>query len=477
MEPNMSGPSYIPVPSPSAIHEQLFTSPMPPVPSLPYQWTASFLLTPFGGPTGPVNPSDQLVVANISYQFGHGQSLRARLYLLESQLYYDFYFETQGPSVVWYWLVSDPSTGIVTNSFGPFATTAKMPEMGILTTNGFSYIGSWNVVGSRCDQFSASPSGPNGTGTFYTFDAGTMNLRRVMNVSPNNDYAIAILGAYYFANVFSMQSDASDLAAVAATWKAKAKGGAAASPMLTQTDIQVAMMNPPPGAQQVSCSLADIQQFMPGISFPSVQPTPPAWTNQVQSNCIMVGQQTVPYYCQVYYDWTGVKQQITLTVSQTTPGSGVFDTREDDVLPKDVVGPSITYNYPGGDWNAYCQCPKGGFMPMSVPNFVEVGGGLCRAVFANNPYVGNMTIWSIALQDMGEDGDFWDWFDDQQNGVVFSLAPAKHLTLIDYQTFVRNASIDPNVWAEPTGLPQCPDCGTAARKPKLLPFVGSKIAK
>ena len=41
--------------------------------------------------------------------------------------------------------------------------------------------------------------------------------------------------------------------------------------------------------------------------------------------------------------------------------------------------------------------------------------------------------------------------------MIFSLAPASSLTLIDYQTFVRNAGIDACIFDDPT--PETQVCG------------------
>ena len=45
---------------------------------------------------------------------------------------------------------------------------------------------------------------------------------------------------------------------------------------------------------------------------------------------------------------------------------------------------------------------------------------------------------------------FWDWFDGDFNGIIFSLAPASSLTIIDYQTFDRKPTFESCVFDEPT---------------------------
>ena len=101
-----------------------------------------------------------------------------------------------------------------------------------------------------------------------------------------------------------------------------------------------------------------------------------------------------------------------------------------------------------------------GVVPMPVPDFVRAGKGKCRAVLTHNPHFGSLSIWSVALGD--ENGpwnsNFWYWFNPQDCGVIFSLAPPHSLTMIDYQTIVRDAVIDPHILESPCAqLPTCED--------------------
>jgi hypothetical protein len=102
---------------------------------------------------------------------------------------------------------------------------------------------------------------------------------------------------------------------------------------------------------------------------------------------------------------------------------------------------------------------------MSVPNFVQEAGGRCRAVIGNNPYFAandTISIWSVMLGAETGWSDFWYWFNSAQQGIVFSLAPASSLTMIDYQTFVQNPTFAPGTFAEPqSGVPQCPSSAAA----------------
>jgi hypothetical protein len=295
-----------------------------------------------------------------------------------------------------------------------------------------------------------------------------------MNVDEANDFNLPVLGAYYLVNFITFNPNPSpDVATFEGAAEENAQAGVAPSPMLTLQDIQKAMSNPPAGASQVSCTPADIAAIIPGISLPQSQPQPPAWTNQMQSVCYMMGQDTYPYYCQVYYDYTVNKSQTSVFVTQGTYNQ--YNSRQDMVLPRGVVGPALNYewNAANSQWNASCFSPGvlnqgGGVEPMSVPNFVQAGDGLCRAVIQDNPYFGQgqVTIWSVSLAGAS---DFWYWFDAQQRGVVFSLAPAGSLTMIDYQTFVQNPPFQPCIFAEPTtGLPECPDAVAEIRQKLML---------
>jgi hypothetical protein len=474
----MSSNSSITIPSPEEIQSNLFSNPGKP-PPLPEKWSATALLTPFGGLTAGafVNPSDQLVVARIYYD-GSGESryLRTRLYLLESNLYYDFVFETTGNETTWYWLISDPAdqspNAPAQEGIGPFPTSAQVPLPTFLANAGFSYVGTWNVVNQPCDGFSAS--GNSVAGTWFSFFSGTNTLSRIMNVDDTNDFEIPVLGAYYLANFPTFEPAASlDLAIVARTLKDGSSAGEASSQMLTLADIQTVMNNPPPGVSQVSCTPTEIAAIIPGISFPSTPPPPPAWTDQMQSFCYMMGQDAYPYYSQVYYDYTGNKDQISVFVTTDgTLGPTPYNSRQDMVLPLGTVGPALNYiwNETNAQWQVGCYTPGGGYVPMSVPNFVQSAGGLCRAVVVDNPYFGEgaVTVWSVALGGQSGWSDFWYWFDAEQRGVVFSLAPAASLTMIDYQTFVQNASFPPGTFDEPTsGLPVCPP-SVAEKRQKLM---------
>jgi hypothetical protein len=118
-----------------------------------------------------------------------------------------------------------------------------------------------------------------------------------------------------------------------------------------------------------------------------------------------------------------------------------------------------------------CQEILGVAMPR--PDFVKAGHGQCRAILKNNPYFGSLKLWSVALRQNGHWlANFWYWFTQREKQVIFSLGPAHNLTLIDYQTFIRNAVIEPCILAQPSDLPACrPPPGKMATAQELHHFM------
>ena len=454
----------IQVPAPKQIQKNLFPQGVANPVSLPSIWTARILLTPFGGlKSDAIVPGDQLVIGNLTYEATSptDRYMRVGLYLFESLQYYDFFFKTSGTATQWWWLVSDPSNpnGLPTKTFGPFPTTAIVPARDFLATNAFSHAGTWKVLGRSRDSFSARRNAK--AGTWYWFDAGSNNLARIMNVDSRNDFQIAVLGAHYLADLTAVEQPASSmLGEVHKLCTQATVGPGPVSPMVTLPDLLNAMAAPPSGSQ-VRCTVNQIQALIPGISAAKGSVSPPSWTNKVNSECYMIGQDTYPYYCQVWYDWDR-GEQVTVFVQQDDTGS--YNARFDEILPKGAVGPAIGYSWDGSQWTPAC-CQKGGsFVSMPVPNFVEAGSGQCRALFRNDPYFGTMSIWTVALGDSNKWSDFWYWFNDRQQGVIFSLAPARSLTIIDYQTFVQNGMIEACIFENPCDqLPPCSEAQIVAR--------------
>lgn len=453
----------IPVPSPESIMSTLFPNGVTAPLSLNQIWSAQILLTPFGGGNGnaTVNPSDQLAVAQLTYeQTNSGQLMRISMYLVESLIYFDFLFSSTTAGNEWWWLVSDPQNpqALPSAAFGPYAMSAEVPPCNLLAENGFSHVGSWRIHGETCTAFSAHREAP--AGTWYCFDEQSNQISRIMNVDSVNDFAVPILGAYYLVDFPAVQVAASsNLRQVLALCPSGAIQPGP-SPMRTLNDIEQAMAESPAGPQ-ISCTPQQLQAVIPGLSMPTTPPSPPAWTDKVSSTCYMIGQDLYPYFCQVWYDWTA-GMQVTVLVSQDS--NNAYTQRQDMFLPKGVVGPVAIYEWAGTAWTPSCCQAGGGTVPMPVPDFVQADSGKCRATITNNPYFGSISIWSVRMGDPSQWTDFWYWFNAQQQGVVFSMAPAGSLTMIDYQTFVQNGTIPASYLQDPCSqVPACPQSPSAAQ--------------
>jgi hypothetical protein len=450
-------PSCIKIPSPDEIHYMLFPrGTITPV-SLPPVWTARVLLTPAGGlSNSPIVPGDQLVIGSLIYDASAPSEclMRTRLYLLESRNYYDFLFRTSDGETQWWWLTSNPGkpTGLPSKAYGPFATSAAVPAQDFLARNHFSHAGTWNVLGRPRDAFSAALNDTQ-PATWYWFDSGSDRLARIMNITTENDFQVAVLGAYYLVDFPSFRRlPSSNLGQVHEFCSRSAMPAPANSPMLTLPDILSAMGAPPSGSQ-TRCTLQQIQALIPGISCPTRALPPPSWSNRVHHESYMIGVPPFPYYGQVWYDWKR-GMQVTVLVGKADD-DGVYRQRFDMFLPKrNQDGPLLHYTWNGSDWQPACQEPLG--VPMPVPYFAKAGHGRCRAILNNNPYFRSLKIWSVRLNQDGRwFANFWYWFDQRQKQVIFSLDPPHSLSLIDFQTFVRNAVIKPCLLAQPAGLPPC----------------------
>lgn len=467
----MSTVANIPIPSPPQIMKDLFPNGLTAPLGLNACWTAKVLLTPFSSGTVSVagGPSDQVTIGQLTYEAAAGfQLMRAGLFLLESQVYFDYLFLSKNGVNQWWALVSDPANPDVlpTAAFGPYECAATVPLPNFLADYGFSNVGRWEIHGEPAIAFSARREAQ--AGTWVWFDAQDKQPSRMMNVDSVNDFQIPILGAYYLADFPKWTSmPATNLQQVLA---ACPQGTSQPGPslMLTLSDIEKAMSGSSAGQGQL-CSLAQIQAQISGISYPAKAPITPAWTDKVSSVCYMVGQDIYPYYCQLWYDWNAGMQ---VTVFVTQDAGGTYTQRQDMYLPKGQVGPAANYVWNGDEWTTNCCTADGGVVPMSVPNFVQVAEGQCRAVIADNPYFGDLSIWTVQLGVQGgTTSDFWYWFNDAMQGVVFSLAPAGSLTLIDYQTFVQNGDIPAAYLDSPcNGIPVCgSDAAPQSSKLKIVP--------
>jgi hypothetical protein len=176
----------------------------------------------------------------------------------------------------------------------------------------------------------------------------------------------------------------------------------------------------------------------------------------------MIGEPTSAYYSQIWYDWARGMQISSFVWPDPPDTSGAYVRRMDQWLPKKKAGPRVYYSWDKhtSKWFPACYTkPDAHSVGMPVPNFVKAGRGACRAIIDKSSHFGTISIWSAALP--AHDGfaaaDFWFWFNERNEGVIFSLAPASSLTLIDYQTFVRNAGIDACIFDDPT--PEIEVCG------------------
>ena len=272
--------SCIKIPSPDEIHHLLFPRDLIATVSLPPIWTARVLLTPAGGLSGsPIVPSDQLVIGNLIYDVSDPSErlMRIRLYLLESRNYYDFLFRTSNGETDWWWLTSNPEKpGLPVKAYGPFATSAEVPAQDFLTSNHFTHAGTWNVLGRSRDAFSAALNDEQAA-TWYWFDSGTNRLARIMNIRTENDFRVAVLGAYYLVDFPSFRRlRSSNLGRVHEFCLRSATPATVdSSGMLILANILSAMSTPPSGSQ-IKCTLQQIQVLIPGISYPTRALTPPS---------------------------------------------------------------------------------------------------------------------------------------------------------------------------------------------------------
>jgi len=461
-------PSTIPVPSPSEIKALLFPNGKMNPPALPNIWQAKALLTPPGSTTVGGTPRDELIAAIFTYDCTTTVPLlRAQLYALESLKYFDLLFASDSGSNLWWSLQSDPSMpdDPPTKISSAFTSSIVVPAPSLFASE-FTHVGSWKTVGRQSHAFSgrrtANPS------TWIWLDAQRNRYRRMMNVDSSNDFGLPILGSFYFVDFTTfdplVRSDLPTLFAEAS----KDTPGVLA--IRTYRDLASAMVSPELGGG-IACKFTDIQSILPGLEAVNPGAVPPKWTDSVHSQCFMMGQDSYPYYCQLWYDWNR-GCQVTVFVQKT--GGDEYEGRFDEFLPKGRVGPAVIYRWSGTQWEAVCSQANGGFVPMPVPDFVTAGRATCRASFRGSDYFGDLTIWSVALGDQNSGwSDFWYWFDHAGRGVIFSLAPARSLTLIDYQTFDQNPAIPADVFKDPTpSIPACADNNLMAlsARPRFRPI-------
>jgi hypothetical protein len=460
----------IPVPSPQEIEQKLFPNGAIQPRTFPSIWNAPVLLTPFGGAVVSAFPrGDQLVIGNVTYDASDPKTrlMRVGLYRFESLHYYDLFFATANGQTRWWWLISDPGhpERPPAQAIGPFTTTLAVPPPDFLSQAGLKHRATWEIYGRACDAFAGRSHAK--AGTWYWFDAASKDLARIMNIDPANDFQVPILGAYYQVDIPHLSTLAtSNLADVYRLCAQASSPGAPAPPaappwsIATLPEILAAMAAAPAGASS-PCTLPQIQALFPGIHPATAEMLPPSWTHQVRGESVQIDMRfDDPLYSQLWYDWKR-GTQVTVFVGKH-PTTGAYS-RFDQILPRGSPGPMVLYAWNGAAWTPSCCYPRGSIVGMPVPDFVKTG--TCRAVLKDNPYLGSLAIWSVRL-DHGQGhwtANFWFWFNEHERQLLFALAPPNSLTSIDYQSFIRDAVIDPCVLADPCGqLPACKEAHVAS---------------
>jgi hypothetical protein len=397
----MSVPSKIPVPSPDAIKKALFRDGTKSPPLLPMVWRAKVLVTPPGGVVIDGTQRDELFAGILTYDFSTAVPLlRAQLYALESLAYFDLLFGSDQNINMWWTLTSNPTTpdGQPNGIGTAVQSDVVVPTLDSISSQ-FKHAGSWNVVGKHSHGFSGKKSAQPST---WIWQEAESNLyRRIMNVDPSNDFAWPIFGSFYFVDFTTFEPLAgSNLPDIFG----RAPKGAPAALMSIRTFGSLASVMASQEAEGgITCIFGDIQSILPGLEPGNQAVAPPQWTSRVQSQCLMIGQDSYPYYCQIWYDWNRGCQ---VTVFVQKDNSDDYNTRFDEFLPKGQVGPAIIYTWTGTEWDAACSQADGGFVPMPVPDFVKVGDGKCRASFKGSAYFGELSMWTVALGDQTKWSDF-----------------------------------------------------------------------
>ncbi|HUS52946.1 MAG TPA: hypothetical protein VMY41_02945 [Thermohalobaculum sp.] len=457
--------------TPEAIHEALRLDAATAPPALPGAWTATALLTPYGqyAPAmGAEKKYSQLVVAKITYFGGPDlRAMRVGMYLPEDGAYIEWLFVTKGTLSVWGWVKAAPG-GRDQGTLGPFVTTAVVPEADFLVKAGASYKGYWPLFNQDTWHFLALTSENQGQkyGNWYSFNnAG--NLSRVLNIPADNSLRLPVLGAYFMANTVGFQplADTSDLVARANALLDPASGGAEleasdyVNPMLTQVDLGNAIANP---LWSAPCTLADIQAVLPGYAPLPNWPLP-QWSETVKITGYTLGENTIPFYTEVYYS-NPMQRQRSEFVGWGPGTAEGYNYRQDTVLYSDYFN-DVQYQLINGQWQKpTCHREPGIGYPR--PNFPERMGAVVKGTITGNVEFGLAPGRSLymTLAEMprpavkrGQPPNvcaFWDWWRDDQSGVIFtesevSTPPRHNLSVIDYVTFERNAPVGPGDFADP----------------------------
>ena len=443
-------------------------------PVLPAQWRAQFLLTPFGDMQPPMAHYDQLVVANVIYNYSGTPWMRVSLYLIEDLRYFDFVFYDGR----WYWLISTPG-GPITGSYGPFETPLTVPPPNFVETKGGRYGNTWPIMGAKCDGW-VIPTNQE-YGSWYSFATATGELSRIFTFDTDNPVSIPILGSYYLANVaaFAAQAPSEDLPAYLESTVATEVSATFSNLMVTQQDVQSALAAP---LSSAPCSVQQIQALIPGL-VPKPGGTLPVWSDQTFIRGLTIGTDFIPYYTVVYYWYSYGHQRSEFYGLGLEPGKGTYNDMQATCLysfagePKKDYTDFPQYKFTGGTWKPLCCDGSIPELGVPRPDWVAAVNGEIAASITGNPAFGCKPGETLNLircpfeRGPGEEALFWVWFTADQSGVLFTEAnfvkSTDHsLQLIDYTLFERNATwITPGDFSDPCPqLPACPSSTALARR-------------
>jgi hypothetical protein len=459
-----------PLPDPAELTASRDRSEPSAPPILPQQWQAQFLLTPFGDMKPPMTNYDQLVVADVTYDYSDPGKpwMRARLYLTEDLRYFDFGFMNGE----WYWLISDPG-GPITGQYGPFETPLQVPPPDLIAATRGRYGNTWPIMGTPCDGWVIPTDRDHGS--WYSFRADTENLSRIFTFDTDNPVKIPILGAYYLANVaaFEAQAPSEDLPASLRS-APSAEPPAAPNQMVTQEEIQQALTAP---MYSAPCTLSQIQALIPGL-VPTPSGKLPVWSDKTYIRGWTIGMDFIPYATLVNYWYSFGQQQSSFFGLGLDPGQGSYDEMQRTCLYSFADDPSKDYTdipqyvFANGEWTP--QCCDGTVPGVGVPrpDWVAAANGQIAASITGNAAFGCGPEETLNLircpfqRGPGEEALFWVWFTTEQDGVLFTeanfLNSTDHsLQLIDYEYFERDSKrITPEVFSDP--CPQLPACPSEA---------------
>ena len=444
-------------------------------PTLPSQWRAPVLLTPFGDMQPPMERYDQLVVADVAYNDSE-RWMRVSLYLIEDQQYFDFLFEDGQ----WYWLISTPG-GPVVGYYGPFTAPLTVPATNFIAAGGGRFGNLYEIMGNPCQNWVIPTDDIHGT--WYSFSTVNGALTRIFTFDNDNPVGIPILGSSYLANfadfVVGPVNDAAH--AYVHSHEATPAPPGYENEMLTQEDVQRALAEPLASAP---CTLQQIQALIPGLVPTPVGVTLPEWTDQTFIRGWTIGDDFIPYYTLVYYWYSRGNQQTRFIGLGLTPGQGDYSDMQSTCLYSFHDDPSKDYTdmpqyeFTGGQWQPQCCDGKIPGVGVPRPDFVSATGGQVAAMIVANPAFGLNEGQALNLircpfqRGPGEEALFWVWFTADQTGVLFTEAnfvrSTDHsLQLIDYSYFERDATwITPDDFTDPCpSLKPCPTTPAAQAPP------------